>query len=278
VVRGAAERTIIIEPRRRLFDLALSAVWEYRELLYYFVWRDVKLRYKQTAIGAAWAVLQPLTAMLVFTIVFGHLTRVPSEGLPYSIFAYVALLPWNYFASATQRSATSLIHERELITKVYFPRLLVPFSAMGAALLDFGVAFLILLPLMAWHGIAPSWRVLCLPLFLLTTLLIALAIGLFLSALNVRYRDIGVAIPFMLQIWMFASPVVYPVSVVPERWRTLYSLNPMAGVIEGFRWALLGTPSPDFRVMAISVAVVVVVLLSGIVTFRHLERTFADVI
>lgn len=269
---------VVIEPRKGLFNLDLKAVWEYRELLYFLIWRDVKVWYKQTVIGAAWAILKPLISMVIFTVVFGHFAKIPSDGLPYPVFAYTALLPWNYFASAIGLSGVSLVGNANLIRKVYFPRLIVPISAAVAPLVDFAVAFVVLLGMMVWFGITPTWGGLALPLFLLLALVTALAVGLWLSALNVRYRDVGHTIPFLIQIWMFASPVVYPVSLVPERWRLLYSLNPMAGVIEGFRWALLGKASPDFGVMTVSALVVLAVLLGGIVYFRQMERTFADVV
>src|SRR5262245_58799875 len=235
---------VTIQASKGLFHLDLKDVWRYRELLYFLIWRDVKVRYKQTAIGVGWAILQPLMTMVIFTIIFGSFAKIPSDGLPYSIFAYTALLPWNYFAQAISRSGVSLVGSASLITKVYFPRLIVPISAAVAPLVDFAVAFAILLAMMAWFGIAPTWGMLALPLFLLLALATGLAVGLWLSALNVRYRDVGYTIPFLIQFWMYASPVAYPVSLVPEKWRLLYSLNPMAGVIESFRWALLGKESP----------------------------------
>jgi lipopolysaccharide transport system permease protein len=272
------DSAIVIQPGGGLFHLELKAIWHYRELLYFLIWRDVKVRYKQTAIGAGWAIFQPLMTMVIFTMVFGNFAKIPSDGLPYPIFAYTALLPWNNFAQAIGRSGVSLVGSANLISKVYFPRLIIPLSAAVAPLVDFAVAFVILLAMMAWFGIALTWGVLALPLFLLLALTTALAVGLWLSALDVRYRDVGYTIPFMVQIWMYVSPVAYPVSLVPERWRLLYSLNPMAGVIEGFRWALLGKGNPDFGVMTASAVVVMVLLLGGIVYFRQMERTFADVV
>jgi lipopolysaccharide transport system permease protein len=269
---------VIIRPGGGLLNLELKAIWQYRELLYFLIWRDVKVLYKQTAIGAMWAVFQPLMTMIIFTVVFGTFTKVPSDGLPYPIFAYTALLPWNYFAQAISRSGTSLVGNAALISKVYFPRLIIPFAAAVAPFVDLAVAFVLLLIMMAWYGIAPTWGVLALPLFLLLALGTALAVGLWLTALHVRYRDVGYTIPFVVQIWMYASPVAYPLSVVPERWRLLYSLNPMAGVIEGFRWALLGTGSLDFGMMTASAIVVIAALFGGIVYFRQMERTFADVV
>jgi len=269
---------VVIEPSRGLLHLDLRAVWQYRELLYFLVWRDVKVRYKQTVIGAGWVILQPLLTMVIFTVVFGHLAKIPSDGLPYAIFAYTALVPWNYFSQAMSRSGTSLVGDANLISKVYFPRLIIPLASVVTPAVDFFLPFLILLGLMVWFGIAPTWGVLALPLFLLLALMTALAVGLWLSPLNVKYRDVGYTIPFFSQFWMYASPVVYPVSLVPEKWRLLYSLNPMAGVIEGFRWALLGKESPDFGVMAVSAAAVLVLLVGGIIYFKRMERTFADVV
>jgi lipopolysaccharide transport system permease protein len=268
----------VIQPRRGLFNLDLTAIWEFRELLYFLVWRNVKVRYKQTIIGSAWAIIQPLTTMIIFTLIFGHFAKIPSDGLPYSIFAYTALLPWNYFSQAVSRSSDSLISNTNLVRKVYFPRLIILVAEVTSPLVDFFISFLALLAMMAWFGIAPGWGVLALPLFLLLALTTALAMGLWLSALNARYRDVGHTVPFLIQIWMFASPVAYPVSLIPERWRLLYSLNPMVGVIEGFRWTLLGTAAPPFGVIAVSATVVLALLLGGILFFKRMEHTFADVI
>jgi lipopolysaccharide transport system permease protein len=273
-----SQPTIIIKPRRGLLDLDLHAVWQYRELLYFLTWRDVKVRYKQTAIGAAWAILQPLLTMVIFSIVFGQFAQIPSDGLPYPVFAYTALLPWHLFAQAINRSGTSLVQSANLITKVYFPRLIIPIAATLGPLVDFAIAFVLLIGMMVGFGIAPTWGVLALPLFILLALLTALAVCLYISVLNVKYRDVGHAIPFLVQFWMYASPVTYPVSIVPQQWQLLYSLNPMVGVIEGFRWALLGKMSPNFTVMMVSSIVVLLLLFGGIVYFRRMERTFADVI
>jgi len=272
------EPVVVVEPKKGLFHLDLQAVWKYRELLYFLIWRDLKVRYKQTVIGAGWAIIQPLMTMVIFTLVFGKFAKVPSDGLPYPIFAYTALLPWIYFSQAISRSSTSVVGGANLIRKIYFPRLIIPISAAVAPLVDFAIAFVILLGMMVWYGTAPNWGVLALPLFLLLALVTSLAVTFWLSALNVVYRDVSHTIPFLTQIWMFASPVAYPVSLVPEKWRLFYSLNPMVGVIEGFRWALLGKESPDFGVMVLSTAVVLVIFISGIVYFKHMERTFADII
>ena len=270
--------TVVIQPTKGLFHLELGALWQYRELLRTLVWRDIKVRYKQTAIGAGWAIIQPLMTMVIFTVVFGKLAKIPSDGLPYPVFAYTALLPWTYFAQGLTRSGNSLVGNSNLITKVYFPRLLMPVSALGAPTVDFLLSFLILLGLMAWYGITPTWSVLALPLLLLLAVLTAITAGLWLSPINVKYRDVNYTLPFLTQFWMYASPVVYPVSLVPEQWRWVYCLNPMVGVIEGFRWALLGKQSPDFMVVAVSASVVFVFFLGGVVFFKRMERIFADVV
>ncbi len=272
------EPLIVIRPSKGLFDLDFQGFWQYRELLYFLIWRDVKIRYKQTIIGAGWAILQPLLTLLVFTVIFGKLVKVPSDGLPYPIFAYTALLPWTYFSQAISRSGISLVNSSNLLRKVYFPRLFIPIAAAIVPLVDFAIAFTLLLGMMVWFETIPTWNVLFLPLFLLLTLLTGLSVSLWLSALNVRYRDVGYIIPFCTQLWMYASPVVYPVSLIPEQWRLLYSLNPMVGVIEGFRWAVLGQGSPDFRMMIISGVVVLAILIGGIVYFNQVEETFADVV
>jgi lipopolysaccharide transport system permease protein len=268
----------IIKPARGWLSFGLREIWAYRELVYFLIWRDVKVRYKQTAIGAAWAVLQPLMTMVMFTLVFRGLANVPSDGLPYSVFAYSALLPWTFFSGALARCSGSIVGQSNLISKVYFPRLIVPLSAAISGIVDFAIAFLMLVGLMIWYGIRPTVGVLMLPVLLVLTLATALAIGLWLSAFNVKYRDVGQITPFLIQVWMFASPVAYSASLIPERWRLLYSLNPMAGVIEGFRWALLGTKTPDFLAIAISAVMVVGLLFGGVVYFKRMERMFADII
>jgi lipopolysaccharide transport system permease protein len=270
--------TVIIQRRRRLLDLGLDGLWDYRELLYFLVWRDVKVRYKQTAIGAAWAVLQPLVAMLIFTVIFGYFASIPSNGVPYPLFAFAALLPWNLFAQALTRGAASLVTNAHLLTKVYFPRVLIPVSAAMLPVVDFGVSLMALTGLMAWYGVAPSWRIATLPLFLGLAFLAAVGLSLILSPINVRYRDVGHVVPFLVQVWMYASPVVYPLSMVPERWRVLYSLNPMVGVIEGVRWALLQTAPPDIATLTTSAAMVTGLLLGALICFRRLDATFADVV
>ena len=270
--------TSVIQVQSGLGGIDLAAVWKYRELLYFLIWRDVKVRYKQSLIGAGWAIFQPLMTMAIFTLVFGNFAKIPSDGLPYSVFALTALLPWTYFSAALSRSGTGLVNNANLITKVYFPRLIIPLADVLTPAVDSFFAFLVLLGLIAWFGIAPTWGVLALPLFFLLAMSTALAIGLWLSPLQARYRDVGHAIPFVTQFWMFASPVVYPVSLVPESLRLVYSLNPMVGVIEGFRWGLLGKANPDFALMLMSAAVVLVLLVGGIVFFNRMGRTLADVI
>ncbi len=270
--------TVVIKPNSGLFHLDLKAVWEYRELLYFLVWRDVKVRYKQTVLGATWAILQPVMTMTIFTVIFSYFARIPSDGLPYPVFAYAALLPWNYFSQAMNRSGTSLLGNAGLISKVYFPRLMIPVASTVTPAVDLAVSFIPLLGLMVWFGITPTRGVLALPLFVLLAMLTALSIGLWLSPIHARFHDVGYAVPFLTQFWMYASPVVYPVSLVPQAWRWLYGLNPIVGVIEGFRWALLGKTTPDFRLIVISASVVLPLFLGGIVFFKRMERTFADII
>jgi lipopolysaccharide transport system permease protein len=271
-------RKLIIENRSGLFDLDWFSLWEYRELLYLLVWRDIRVRYKQTAIGVSWVLLQPLITMLIFTIIFGQLAKVPSDGVWYPVFTLTALLPWTYFSQAITRSGGSLVTNANLVSKIYFPRLLLPLASILAPLVDLALSLVILFGMLAYAGIPLSWKVITLPAFILLAMLTAMGLSLFLSAINVRYRDVGHAIPFLVQIWMFVSPIVYPVSLIPERWRLLYSLNPMVGVIEGFRWALLGNNAPDPTLMAGSYIVLIAVVMAGTVYFRLLERQFADVI
>ena len=268
----------VIERRHGLLSLDLQALWHYRELLYFLVWREVKVRYKQTAIGIAWAVLRPVLTMLIFTVVFGHFAAIPSDGLPYALFAYTALLPWSYFADAVGRSGVCLVGDANLLRKVYFPRLVIPLASVLSPLVDFAVTFIVLMGMMAWFGVAPPRVASTLPLFLALAFCTALAMGLWLSALHVRYRDVGHTIPVLIQMLMYASPIAYPVALVPERWRLLYSLNPMVGVVEGFRWGLLGKAAPDLRLMAVSTVVVMVLLITGTAFFRGMERSFADVV
>jgi len=276
--RNIQSSPLLIRPAVGWVPLNLTELWEYRELLYFLTWRDIKVRYKQTVLGAAWAVIQPLGMMLVFTIFFGRLVGVPSDGLPYSIFVYTALLPWQLFSRALTDSSTSLVANERLITKVYFPRLLIPLSAVLASLLDFAISFVLLVGMMVFYGIVPTPAVALLPLFILLALMTALGIGFWLSALNAQYRDVRYTLPFLTQFWLFATPVVYPASLVPEQWRLLYGLNPMTGVVEGFRWALLGkTGAPDVM-LAVSAITVLAIFISGLYYFRRAEDTFADVV
>ncbi len=269
---------VVIEPSRGWLSLQLGALWQYRELLYFLVWRDIKVRYKQTALGVAWVILQPLIGMLIFTLLFGVLLKVSSGNAPYPVFAFTALLPWNYFASALTRSSTSVVNSANLITKVYFPRLIIPVSGVLSNLVDFAISFVILIGLMIYYHIMPTWAVVLLPAFLLLAMLTALGFGLWLSALNVRYRDVNYLIPFIVQIWMYLTPVIYGTNLIPERFRFLLALNPMTSVVEGFRWALLGSSMAPTGVFLASILIALVVLVSGIVYFRRTERSFADII
>ena len=267
---------IRIEPASNSLTLRLKELWEYRELLYFLVWRDVKVRYKQTAIGAAWAIIQPLLTMAIFTLVFDRFAKMPSNGLPYPIFSFAALLLWTYFSRSLNQSIISVVNNANLITKVYFPRLLLPIAATLAGIIDLAISFVFLLGMMIWYGITPGWAILTLPVFVLLTILTALSVSFWLAEIDVRDRDVGQAIPFLVQIWMFVSPVAYPVSVVPEKWRLLYNLNPMAGAIEGFRWAVTGSEDPPFLAILLSVIIVGALLYSGILFFKRMEHTFAD--
>lgn len=267
-----------IRPSRGLLHLDLSTVWQYRELIFILVWRDIKVRYKQTILGAAWAIFQPLAIMLIFTAVFSYVGQIPSDGLPYPVFLYSGLLPWLYISQALSRSTMSLVGEAPLISKVYFPRLILPLSGTLSPLLDLVLAFLVYLGLMVWFNVIPPWRIGTLPLFAGLAFFIALAGGLWLSALYVRFRDVGHIIPMFIQLWMFVSPIIYPVTKVPETWRSFYALNPVVSVIEGFRWALLPDYQVEFSVFVPSLVVVSLALAGGLVFFRSMERTFADVI
>lgn len=266
----------IVRPSRGWAPLKLRELWEYRELLYFLVWRSLKVRYKQTALGAAWAIIQPFSTMVVFSVFFGHLARIPSDGIPYPIFAYSALVPWTYFANALTQSSNSLVEHERVITKVYFPRLIVPFASVLAGWVDFGIAFMVLVGMMLFYGVVPTAAVLTVPLFLLLAAGTALAVGLWSSALNVQYRDVRYTMPFIVQFWLFATPVAYPSSLIPEPWRALYGVNPMAGVVEGFRWALLGKGEGPGPMLAVSVLATAGLLAGGLHYFRRMERNFAD--
>jgi lipopolysaccharide transport system permease protein len=270
--------TVVIEPRKGAVDLRLGDVWEYRELLYFLIWRDVKVRYKQTALGAAWAILQPFTTMVVFSLFFGKLAKMPSDGVPYPIFSLAALVPWTLFSYGLAQGSNSLVGAQNLIKKVYFPRLIIPLSAVLGGIVDFGIALLMLFGMMAWFGIWPGLTVLWVVPLSALAMVTSLAVGLWLSALNVEYRDIRYVVPFMTQLWMFATPIAYPSSLLDEPWRTVYGLNPMAGVIEGFRWALLGTDTKPGPIILVSIAACLIILIGGLIYFRRMERTFADVV
>lgn len=277
---GIPERLIHthIEPSRGWVALNFKDLWDYRELLYFLTWRDIKVRYKQTALGAAWAILQPFLTMVVFSVFFGNLAKVPSEGLPYPIFAYAALLPWQLFAFALSQSGNSLVANQRLITKIYFPRLVIPIASVMSGLVDFAIAFIVLLGMMLYYRVYPTWAVVTLPFFILLAIFTALAVGLWLSALNVQYRDVRYVIPFLTQFWLFLTPIAYPSSLVPEWIRPLYGFNPMVGVVEGFRWALLGTTNQVGPMVFVSSLVVALLLAGGLIYFRRMEKTFADVI
>ena len=269
--------TLIIRPPRKWVPIDFQEIWAYRELLFFFTWRDVKIRYKQTGLGFAWAVIQPLFTMIIFSLIFGAFAKIPSDGIPYPLFSYAALLPWTLFAEGMTRSTNSMVANAPIMTKVYFPRLLMPISGIMSPLVDFCIAFSILIAMMFYYGFVPTVNVVFLPLFLLLAIATSLGVGLWLSALNVQYRDFQYTVPFLIQIWMYASPVVYPASMLPESLRVLYGLNPMAGVIEGFRWALLGTTPPSAMIL-VSVGVVVVMLVSGLFYFTKMEQYFADLV
>lgn len=267
---------LVIRPSKGWVAVNLSDLWRYRELIFFLTWRDMSVRYKQTALGVAWAVIQPFFTMLVFTIFFGQLGKIPSDGLPYPIFAYCALLPWQLFAYSLSESGNSLVANQNLITKVYFPRVVIPLSATLGGVLDFVIAFVLLLGMMIFYGIRPTVAVWTLPLFIILAIITALGAGLWLSALNVEYRDVRYTIPFLTQFWMFLTPIAYPSSMVPEQWRTLYAINPMVGVVEGFRWALLGVGKAPGSILFVSVLMALIMLVSGLFYFRCTERTFAD--
>lgn len=258
--------------------LNLSELWQYRELLYFLSWRDVKVRYKQTVLGVLWAILQPFFTMLVFSIFFGKLAKVPSDGIPYPIFAFAALVPWTLFANALTQSSNSLVQSANLIKKVYFPRLVIPIASVLAGTVDFLFALIVLLGMMLFYGIVPTANIVWLPVFLLLTCGTALAVGLWLSALNVKFRDVRYTIPFLTQFWLFATPIAYPSSLLSEPWRTLYGLNPMAGVVEGFRWALLGAETAPGPLVIVSVGTMLAMLMAGLAFFRRVEKTFADIV
>ncbi|MBI4530644.1 MAG: ABC transporter permease [Candidatus Latescibacteria bacterium] len=278
VDRTATYQVIRIHPSRGWRAVNLREVWEYRELLYFLVWRDIKVRYKQTVLGAAWAIIQPFFTMVVFSLFFGRFAKIPSDGIPYPIFTYTALLPWSFFTHALSQSSNSLVGSANLITKVYFPRLVVPISSVLSGFVDFAIAFVVLIGMMLYYGMTPTVAVVWLPAFLFLAMITGLGAGLWLSAMNVQYRDVRYAVPFLTQLWLFATPVAYPSSLVPEVWRTVYGLNPMAGVVEGFRWVLLGSTKAPEPLIVVSVVVVIGVFVGGLFYFKRMEQTFADVV
>lgn len=267
-----------IEPSNTWVSLKLGELWQYRELLYFLIWRDIKVRYKQTALGAAWAIIQPLFSMLIFSLFFGRLAKMPSDGIPYPLFSLAALVPWTFFANGLNQSSNSLVASANLLKKVYFPRLVIPIATVLAGVVDFALSFVVLLGLMAFYGITPTINLLWMPLFLLLALVTSLAVGLWMSALNVKYRDVRYIVPFVIQVWMFSTPIVYPSSLLPASWRTIYGLNPMVGVVEGFRWALLGTNTAPGFMIAVSATAALLLLIGGAFYFRHMEKSFADIV
>ena len=277
-VDRAHSRTLVIEPPRGWARLGLRELWQHRDLLYFLSWRDIKVRYAQASMGVAWAVLQPLLMMVIFTIFLGRLAKVPSDGLPYPVFALSGLVPWTYFANAVTSSTESLTANANVVSKVYFPRLLVPFAALLSWLPDLAIASVLLVALMLIYGIVPAATIVLLPVFAVFAVLAAASVGIWLSALNVSYRDVRYAVPFVIQLWLFATPVVYPASLVPEQWRALYGLNPMAGVVEGFRWALFGGGAPMWELMGVSLVVTLALFVGGLYWFRRVEHRFSDVI
>lgn len=269
---------IVVKPSKGWISLKLKEFWEYRELLYFLTWRDIKVRYKQTVLGAAWAIIQPFFTMVVFSLFFGKLAKVPSDGLPYPIFAYAALVPWTFFANGLTQSSNSLVGNANLIKKVYFPRLVVPVSTVISGLVDFVLAFLVLIGMMLVYGIFPTFNIVWLPCLLLLTFVTSLGVGFWFSALNVLFRDVSYLVPFLVQFWLFATPIAYPSSLLAEPWRTLYGINPMVGVVEGFRWALLGTDTAPGLIIIVSSLVALALLVGGAFYFRRMEKTFADVV
>ena len=275
---GPQEQLVRIRPSRGWVALNLKDLWVYRELLYFLTWRDIKVRYKQTLLGASWAIIQPLFTMLLFTLFFGKLAHIPSDGVPYPIFAYAGLLPWTFFSNAVTNSGNSLVGSSNLITKVYFPRMIIPGAAVGAGLVDFAIAFIILIVLMIYYGVALTWSILMLPVLIILLTLLAIGVGMWTSALNVKYRDIRYALPFLIQLWLFASPVIYPASLMPLKWRWVLWLNPLSGIIEGFRSSLLGTNKFNWTALGLSTALTLVVLVYSAYTFRRMEKVFADIV
>ena len=277
LTHGTSHR-IVIEPPRGWLSLNLAEVWRYRDLLAMLVWRDFSTRYRQSILGAGWAIVRPVLSVVVFTVIFGMIAKLPSDGIPYPLFSFAAMMPWLYFSTALANATNSVVAAQNLLTKVYFPRLVLPLASIASGLGDFAIQFVVLIGLMCWYRVAPSWTVLLVPLFILECMVVSLALGLWLTALNVKYRDIGQVVPFVIQIWMYLTPIVYSSSMVPARFRVLYSLNPLVGVVDGYRWAALGQTAPDWNMMAISSVMVLVLFVSGLFYFRRVEQTFADII
>jgi lipopolysaccharide transport system permease protein len=277
--QSASARITLVKPSQGWVPLNLRDLWLYRELIYFMTWRDLKVRYKQTALGAAWAIIKPVMTMVVFSIFFGQLAKVPSDGIPYPIFTFTALLPWELFTNALSQTSRSLVNSANMITKIYFPRLILPLATVIAGLVDFAIAFVILILMMVFYNVQVGWAALTLPLFLLLALITSLGVGLWLAALNVLYRDIAYITPFLTQFWLFITPVAYSSNLLPEKWRVLYAINPMTGVVEGFRWALLGTSqNPPTMMLLVSSLIAVAILISGLYYFRRMERRFADMV
>jgi lipopolysaccharide transport system permease protein len=278
---GGAEPSpyrIIIEPQKGWLSLNLGEVWRYRDLLSLLVWRDFSSRYRQSILGVGWAIVRPVLSVLVFTVIFGMVAKLPSDGIPYPLFSFAAMMPWLYFSNALTNATNSVVLSGPLLTKVYFPRLVLPLASVASGLADLGIQFVLLSGLMLWYGVTPGWAVILTPLFVLECMIVSLALGLWLTALNVKYRDIGHLVPFLIQIWMYLTPIVYSSSLVPARWRPLYSLNPLVGVVDGFRWAVLGQSAPDWKMLSISSAAMLLLFLTGLFYFRRVEQTFADII
>lgn len=274
----ASQSVTVIRPSRGWVSIRLRDLWEYRELLYFLTWRDIKVRYKQTALGALWAIIQPFFTMVVFSLFFGWLAKVPSDGIPYPIFAFAALVPWTFFANGLSQSSNSLVGSTDLITKVYFPRLIIPVSSVLSGFIDFAIAFIVFMAMAFYYGIYPALSIILLPFLLLLGLITALGVGLWLSALNVKFRDVRYTIPFLTQFWLFATPIAYPSSLLSEPWRTIYGINPMVGVVEGFRWALLGVDTAPGAIIFVSALVSMGLLVSGAFYFKRMEKFFADII
>jgi lipopolysaccharide transport system permease protein len=277
-LKRETSQIVLLKPAKGWVSLGLGEIVKYHELLYFFIWRDIKVRYKQTVLGASWAIIQPFFTMVVFSLFFGNLAKIPSDGIPYPLFSYAALVPWTFFANGLNNGSNSVVGGANLITKVYFPRLVMPIATVLAGAIDFAISFVVLLGMMFYFGVTPTINVVWLPMLLLLAMVTSLGVSLWLSAMNVKFRDVRFVIPFLTQLWLFATPIAYPSSLLPEKWRIIYAINPMVGVVEGFRWALLGTNTAPGAIILISSAVAVLLLISGAFYFRHMERTFADIV